>query len=97
VRAHIAIARYYSEAGDLEQCRLNLNLAKPLAVRSRVSGDELVEAYLQFTNSPELAISFMTSGTADSDTRKKLCRALARHGYLDEALKIAGNEVDEEV
>lgn len=96
VRAHIANARYYAEVGKLEQCKINLDLAKPLAVKSRLSGNTLVEAYLKLAKSPALAISFMTSGPNDPQDRKKLCQALARHGYLDQALRIAGNEVDDQ-
>ena len=96
VRAHIANARHYAEAGNLEQCKINLDLAKPLAVKSRLSGNALVEAYLELAKSPALTISFMTRGPNDPRDRKKLCQALARHGYLDEALKIAGSEVDDE-
>ena len=96
VKAHIANARHYAEAGNLEQCKINLKLAKPLAVESRVSGNALVEAYLQLAKSPALAIAFQGQEDDDAYVRKRLCQALARHGYLDEALKIAGNEVDDE-
>lgn len=89
VKAHIAIAKHYAEAGDLERCKLELNLAKPLAVKTRLTGNKLVEAYLQLAKSPALAISFMSDDPDDGSARKKLCQALARNGYLDEALKIA--------
>ena len=95
VRAHIANARHHAASGNLEQCKINLNLAKPLAVRSRVSGNALVEAYLHLAKSPALAISFHGVDHDDAYARKRLCQALARHGHLDEALKIADSEVDD--
>ena len=54
VKAHIAIAKHYAEAGDLERCKLELNLAKPLAVKTRPTGNKLVEAYLQLAESPAI-------------------------------------------
>ncbi len=94
-RAHIAIAKHYAEAGNAKRCKLELNQANPLAIKSRLR-DELVEAYLQLAESPPLAISFITEQHDDPKARETLCEALARHGHLDEALKVAENEQDYE-
>ena len=45
--------------------------------------------------SPPLAIAFIIVAHDDPKAREKLCEALARHGHLDEALKIAESEQDD--
>ena len=94
VAAHVAIARHYAEAGDLERCKTELHRATPFAVETRLSGDQLIDAYLELIKSPALAISFMSDDPDNAEARERLCRALARHGFMDEALDIAESQVD---
>ncbi len=93
--AHILVARHYAEAGNLELCKLQLELAKPLAVKPRAR-DELIHAYFEYAKSPSLASSFIKSQYDDSESNKKLCEVLARHGYLDKAFDIAEYEINTE-
>ena len=94
VAAHVAIARRFAEAGDLERCKTELYRATPFAVETRASGDQLMDAYLELTKSPELVISFMSDDPDNAEARESLCRALARHGFIDKALEIAESQVD---
>jgi len=95
LRAHISIARHYAEAGDVDRCRLELEQAQPLASPTRLPGEELLEACLHLAESPPLAISFMSREQDDPDrARMKLCQALTRHGYLNQAITIAAGESD---
>ncbi|MBM97845.1 MAG: hypothetical protein CMJ77_01870 [Planctomycetaceae bacterium] len=87
--AHVAIARRFAEAGDLERCKTDLYRATPFAVETRASGDQLMDAYLELTKSPELIISFMSDDPDNAEARESLCRALVRHGFIDKAFEIA--------
>ena len=93
VKAHIANARHYAETGELDRCKLELNLARPLKVNSLVR-DDLVDAYLRFADSPKLAISYITEHHDTPKAYEDLCEALGRHGHFDEAWKIAEQEQD---
>ena len=90
-RAYILIAKHYSEAGSLDDCKRVLNQATPLAVHSR---DELVDAFLQFADAPKLAIAFIKEYHKSAEAHRELCTALAREGFVDEALEFAENEED---
>ena len=92
-RSHIAIAKHYAESENLNKCKLALNQARPL-VSNSILRDELVEAYLKFANSPTQAIWFITAEHDTPKARLGLCEALARHGFLDEALEMVENELD---
>jgi len=88
--SHISLARFHRIQGDQEACLRELRLCRQ-AASARGFTYQLVEAYLDLADDPNLARDYVLS----IDIRKRnypwyhLAKALAARGRLDDALRIA--------
>ncbi|MEE2642235.1 MAG: hypothetical protein VX768_16515 [Planctomycetota bacterium] len=90
-RCHLANAKHHASAGEKDRCQLELTRANSRADSPKLQ-QQLVNACLELTQSPALAISLTRKNQDSFQCRQSLCKSLAFHGYPREAFKIAQQE-----
>ena len=95
IYAHLAIAKHYRLRGDMKACVDELERARPVVLADRGSY-QMIDAYLDYAESVELARSFVLS-IEDQRYRamqmRSLAEGLATRGQLDEALTLVDKYV----
>lgn len=89
--AHIALAKEYASRSQSQLSGEQLAKARQQPVSYRLR-NELVEAYLTTAKEPQSAIDYILQKQNNKRNREYVCQALARTGFIDEALELATQE-----
>ena len=84
----IVLAKGYEAAAKPRRILEQLKNAEPSAIESGRQKD-LLNAYLELLDAPDLAIAFVLSNDNSSRGITQLCESLAKSGYLDRSISTA--------